>query len=414
MWNKLIILLVIIFGAVAIAQLMRVNELARKQTNRKEEEIPYGEIRFNARMLLFFGAFLLLGTVWLIFEYGFSNLGPAASASGETIDLLLDVNWVIVLTVFFVCNALLYYFGWKYAKRPGSTAYWYPHSAKLEVLWTTIPAAVLTVMIIIGLKTWNDITSRAGSEYVNVELFAQQFSWTARYSGVDNQLGHFNYRLTTDKNPYGIVTKENIDHSVQLMNTGEPGVPGVKMLEAKLNDPSIVMSNTDRSKMEDELASKSSMLKILQALQATYNDSLDGLANNDVIVPDTLVMLKGQKYNFHFRSKDVIHSAYFPQFRAQMNTVPGMTTYYKFQPIYTTKEMKKIMHDPNYEFALLCNKVCGTSHYKMKMAIVVLGPKDFLNWQKAHKTLDGSTWIKGDDAQLLKTYQEIANSVNKK
>lgn len=413
MWNKLIIVLVIVLGAVAIAQLLRVNELTQKRTNHKEEDIPYSEHKFNGRMMLSFGIFLFLGTIWLMVKYGYCNLGPSASTNGETLDLLMDVNLWIVMIVFFGCNGVLFYFGWKYAKKPGSKAYWYPHNGKLEVLWTTVPSAVLTVLIIIGLKTWNTITSKAGPEYVNIELFAQQFSWTARYSGPNNKLGRFNYKLTTDSNPYAIMTKKNIDHSVDLMKNGEPGNPGVKMLEMKLNDPSVILSNKDRSDMEDELNSKTSMLQSLETMQATYKDSLDNLANDDVILEDTLVLLKGQKYNFHLRSKDVIHSAYFPQFRQQMNTVPGMTTYLKFQPIYTTKEMQKIMNDPKYQFALLCNKVCGASHYKMKMSIRVLGPKAFLDWQKAHKTLDGSNWIRGNEKKILKFYTSIANSVNK-
>lgn len=412
MWNKLIILLVIIFGAVAIAQLLRVNELAVKRTNHKEEEIPQSEINFNRWMLLIFGILLMLGTIWLMFKYGHVHLGPAASVSGQTIDTLMWANYWVVLIVFFGCNALLYYFGWKYARKEGSKALWFPHKQSLEVLWTTIPSAFLTVLIIFGLNSWNEITSRAGSEYVNVEIYAEQFAWTTRYSGMNNQLGLFDYKLTTDMNRYGLITQENIDHSLKLMKVGELGLPGVKMLEEKLNNPKVVLSNEDRDKLQNELREKTSIVQLLEAMDVTYNDSLDALVNDDVIVRDTLVMLKGQKYNFHFRSRDVIHSAYFPQFRAQMNTVPGMTTYYKFQPIYTTKEMQNIMDDPDYQFVLLCNKVCGTSHYKMKMAIVVLGPEEFLKWQKAHKTYDGTEWIKGNEDALLKYYTQIAQSVN--
>src|SRR5690554_7123502 len=110
------------------------------------------------------------------------------------------------------------------------------------------------------------------------------------------------------------------------MKVGEPGNSGVEMIEAQLNDRSVAMSSKDRKALETELGRKERMSRLLEAMSITYDaDSLDPLAFDDVIVEDSLVLLKGQKYNFHFRSKDVIHSAYFPHFRAQMNTVPGLT-----------------------------------------------------------------------------------------
>jgi cytochrome c oxidase subunit 2 len=42
------------------------------------------------------------------------------------------------------------------------------------------------------------------------------------------------------------------------------------------------------------------------------------------------------------RSQDVLHSAYMPYFRAQMNCVPGMVTEFAFEPIYTTAEYREL------------------------------------------------------------------------
>ena len=179
------------------------------------------------------------------------------------------------------------------------------------------------------------------------------------------------------------------------------------------------MSREDREALRVELGRKERMVSLLEAMSATYNDSLDALANDDVILADSLVLLKGQNYNMSFRSKDVIHSAYFPHFRAQMNTVPGMTTYFKFQPLYTTDEMKKKMNNEEFEYILMCNKICGGSHYKMKMAVTVLGPEEYLNWQKSKTTYDGSPWLDYSDseraekeAELLEKYTAIASRVD--
>ncbi|PKR82024.1 hypothetical protein CW751_01420 [Brumimicrobium salinarum] len=411
MGNKLVIILVIIFGVLAIAQLVRVSELTAKATKRKEEEIPENENKFNANMMLIFMVALYASFIWLMLKYGYVDLGPAASAHGQEIDWLFNLNWVIIIAVFFLTNTLLFVFAWKYSRKPGVKAYYYAHNNKLEMVWTVIPAAVLSVIIIFGLQTWNSATEKAGAEYEDIEIFAYQFAWTARYSGMNNDLGKFDYKLTTAENPYGIMTKENIERSLSLMKVGEPGQSGVEMIEEKLNDRSVILSAKERKDLETELGRKERMSRLLEAMSITYADSLDELANDDVIVEDSLVLLKGQKYNFSFRSKDVIHSAFFPHFRAQMNTVPGLTTYFKFQPIYSTDDMKRKLNNPEFEYALLCNKICGGSHYRMKMSIKVLEPEEYLDWQKTKSTYDGTPWIKGNEEDLLEYYQSIASRV---
>ena len=108
------------------------------------------------------------------------------------------------------------------------------------------------------------------------------------------------------------------------------------------------------------------------------------------------------------RSQDVLHSAYMPHFRAQMNCVPGMITEFAFTPITTTGEMrqnpdmiakvKKInkirvenskelvangeeaLEPYIFDYVLLCNKICGASHYNMQIKIVVETPKEFQKW----------------------------------
>ena len=418
MGSKLIVLLVIILGVIAIAQLMRVNELTAKHTKRREEEIPHRDNIFNANMLLVFMILFYALFIWLMLKYGYTGLGPAAATHGVETDWLLNLNFVIITVVFFLTNTLLFVFSWKYVKRPGVKAFYYPHNNKLEMVWTVIPAIVLAVIIILGLRTWNDITTKADAEYENIEIFSYQFGWTARYSGTDNKLGEFDYKLTTADNQYGLMTRKNIENALKMMRIGGPGEEGVKMLEEKLNDESIVMSAKERKKLTKELNRKERMVRLLEQMELTYNDSLDDLVNNDIILGDSLILLKGQNYNFSFRSKDVIHSAYFPHFRAQMNTVPGMTTYFKMQPIYTTSEMKELMGDEDFEYILMCNKICGGSHYKMKMAVKVLGPEDYLNWQKTKTTYDGSAWLGFNDAEraskeaeLLERYKEIAAQV---
>lgn len=418
MGSKLIVLLVIILGVIAIAQLVRVNELTAKHTNRKEEDIPYRDNKFNANMMLIFMIFLYIGFIWLMLKYGYTGLGPAASTHGVETDWLLNLNFVILIAVFFLTNSLLFVFAWKYVKKPGAKAFFYPHNNKLEMVWTVIPAAVLAVIIILGLRTWNDITTVADDEHVNIELFSYQFGWTARYAGENNVLGKFDYKLTTPDNQYAVMTRDNIENSLELMKVGASGQEGIEMLEERLNDETRVMSKKDRQSLKTDLARKERMARLLEQMSLTYNDSLDELANDDIIVADSLFLLKGQNYNFSFRSKDVIHSAYFPHFRAQMNTVPGMTTYFKLQPIFSTNDMREKMENDEFEYILLCNKICGGSHYNMNMAVKVLEPEAYLKWQKTKIAYDGTPWLEfssaEEEAELLEKYQAIAASVEEK
>ena len=142
-------------------------------------------------------------------------------------------------------------------------------------------------------------------------------------------------------------------------------------------------------------------------------DATDPNGFDDVVVQE-LHLPTGREVIFKMRSQDVLHSAYMPHFRAQMNCVPGMITEFAFTPTVTTEEMrqtadvkakvKKIntirrenskeliakgeeaLEPYIFDYLLLCNKICGASHYNMQMKIVVEEEKDFNNWLAAQTT----------------------------
>ncbi|PWL32919.1 MAG: hypothetical protein DCO96_00785 [Fluviicola sp. XM-24bin1] len=376
---KLFVLLVIILGVIALAQLMRVYELSSKLTNKKENEITNRDNRLNAKLMLGFMLFLFIGFIWLMLKYGWTGRGPAASVHGEQTDWLLNLNFVIIIIVFFLTNALLFVFAWKYVKKPGVPAFYYPHNNKLEMVWTVIPAIVLAVIIILGLRSWNEVTDDAKDDAIRVELFSYQFNWNARYAGVDNKLGKYDYKLTDDaSNPLALMTTETIDKSIELMTSGPNGIED---LEAKLNDPKLVFSDKIRTEMEERLARKEQLIRLLHQMKARHTGETDKQAMDDFIT-DTLFLCKGENYEFTFRSKDVIHSAYIPHLRAQMNTVPGAITRFKLTPSMTTQEMREEKNDENFNYILMCNKICGGAHYNMNMIVVVLDKAEYKAWWK--------------------------------
>lgn len=385
---KLVTLVVIVLGAIAIAQLVRLYEHSSKLRNRREEDIPNRDNKLNANMMLAFMILLFGGFIWLMTTYGFTGRGVAASEHGVESDWLLNVNFVMVIIIFFLTNFLLFFFAYKYVRKPGVKAYFYPHNNKLELIWTVVPAIVLAFIIILGLKTWNTITSDASKEAVRVELFSEQFKWTARYSGTDNKLGFFDYKATTASNQLGLITTATLDSAIRIMEIGsaDATILGIKLLEEKLTNPKNIFIPKDRAKMEIDLDRKTRLLRLLYQMKARHNSNLDSRAYDDVIEADTLHLVKDQDYEFNFRAKDVIHSAYFPHFRAQINAVPGLTTRFKFKPTISTAEMKKLKNNPDFNYVLMCNKICGGAHYKMKMIVVVESPSSYKKWMKTKKT----------------------------
>lgn len=79
-------------------------------------------------------------------------------------------------------------------------------------------------------------------------------------------------------------------------------------------------------------------------------------------------------------SKDVLHSFYIPDFRVQMNAVPGMPTYFQFTPKFTTAEMREKRNDPKFDYILLCAKICGSGHYNMQSKVTVVSEAEYAAW----------------------------------
>lgn len=112
-----------------------------------------------------------------------------------------------------------------------------------------------------------------------------------------------------------------------------------------------------------------------------FNDktSWDDLRASDIVIP------VNKPVRFHIMSKDIIHSFYIPDFRVQMNAVPGMTNYFQFTPTMTTEEMRDKMNDPEYDYVMLCAKICGTGHYNMQKKVVVVTESEYNQWLSEQK-----------------------------
>ena len=122
---------------------------------------------------------------------------------------------------------------------------------------------------------------------------------------------------------------------------------------------------------------------------------------DDRIVKGEFHLPVGQEVEFVFRSRDVIHSAYMPAFRAQMNTVPGVPTRFKMTPTITTDSMRTVLNDPEFDYVLLCNKVCGAAHFNMQMKVIVETEEKYAAWlaeQDEFLVKEGSDELEMDQA----------------
>jgi cytochrome c oxidase subunit 2 len=395
--TKLLIIVVLILGVIAIAQLASVGDLTARLSGRREENIPERENRMNARLFWIFGVLYAAFIIWLLVAYGDEVLTVSASKHGVATDKLLNVNWVILFIAFIITNTLLFFFAGKYYFRKDRKALYYPHNNKLELLWTVVPAIVLAGIIIYGLNVWNGVTASPSEDSMDVELYSKQFDWTARYPGVDGKLGATDFRLINGTNPLGVVTEASI--ATRLLEIEEEA----KGIKSDLENR--ILPDETMEELEDDLESlirtKKRIIDLRTIMQNDIKEKGDNstyLKGSDDIVIKEFHLPVHQEVNLVFRSQDVIHSAYMPHLRTQMNCVPGVTTTFKVTPIITTDSMRLIEENEEFNFVLLCNKICGASHYNMQMNLLVEQPVEFQKWIAEQKPFEG-----GEEPKAIET-----------
>ena len=441
---KLITLLVVIAGVIALAQLAKVGQLTSLIRNKKEEDISDADTRLNGGLFIAFMVAFYASFIFLIIRYGDYN-PPAASAHGESYDTLMNFNMYIIMAVFFLVNSVLFIFANKYRFDKARKARFFAHDNRLELIWTVIPSIVLAVIIIYGLRTWNEMTGDASDDALRVEVYSKQFDWTARYPGADGEFGLANYNLITPTNPLGIVTQDGVTealaeiegqiasleselaHERGRLLSEKASIEGQlhaddhhghghdhaeghgddhdhhgispefqANLEARLHevehmlasDQVVVLSNAAAEAKEDKLHRlKRHRQRIEEVKPFDYDGGIAAweAGADDKIMKGEFHLPVGREVEFVFRSRDVIHSAYMPHFRAQMNTVPGVPTRFKMTPTITTDSMRTILDDPDFNYVLLCNKVCGAAHFNMQMAVVVETEEEYNAWLESQE-----------------------------
>tara|TARA_B110000046_G_scaffold73780_1_gene81622 strand:+ start:1267 stop:2460 length:1194 start_codon:yes stop_codon:yes gene_type:complete len=395
---NILLAVVVVLGIITLTQLIRVFELTKSLNGTKDNEVTDKENNgiANGFMLYLIGLFSFF--IWLVWAYGPFLLPEAASVHGEKIDLLMNFNWAIIITSFAITHILLFYFAFKYKRTKGVKADFVTHNAKLELVWTTVPAIVLAIVIIYGISTWNDIMTDEPEDALTIELFAKQFDWTARYAGEDGVLGKSNYRLISGTNPMGLVTLETIVEKLAELEKKKA------KLELKLSnaEPNGTIAENTEEKIRKIDKHFAKVFAYQKEMEMDSNLFLTG--HDDIPVKVEFHLPVNKPVKFFIRSRDVLHSVYMPHFRAQMNAVPGMLTSFYFTPNKTTDEMRNITKNPEFDYLLLCNKICGAAHYNMQMNIIVESEEKYNAWLKEQPTFFA------EEARVDKELKEIVAS----
>jgi cytochrome c oxidase subunit II len=368
-----LIIIVVALFAITIWQLTKIFQLSRDTNSIDTSQVANDkDNKTHGNLMLAFGIAFYLGMLYCFWYFSDRALPAASSEHGIEYDTLMWISLAVIMFVQVITQGLLHWFAFKYQGRKGRKALFFADNDKLEFIWTIIPVIVLAGLIIYGLFTWSSIMNidDEDSDALVIEIYARQFGWEARYAGEDNTLGKANVRFIEGANSMGV-------------------------------------------------------------------DMSDPYAFDDVVAAE-LHLPVDRPVIFKFRSQDVLHSAYFPHFRAQMNVVPGMTTQFSFTPTVTSAEIREteymvdkiariqkmrnersaagedLADYDQFEYYLLCNKICGVAHYNMQMKIVVETEEEFNAWmaqqprfsetidqmQKQDDPAPGEVQNEGDVAQV--------------
>lgn len=409
------LLLIVVLIAFVILTVIKILDLVSKLTGR--EIINWN--RMNGSLMILFLIIGMTAAIWETVVHGRLLLPESASEHGHALDQMMNITLIITGIVFVITQILLFYFAWRYQQRKGQKALFYPVNDKLELAWTIIPAVVLTVLVFGGLKAWRNITADPKPGTAEIEVFGYQFGWTARYPGADGVLGNANFNLISSTNELGVATESQAKALVEALKLE------IAEVEQQIKDlPKTLASykstlggrvDDDRKEhlkkieeiesgaMEKELRVSirrkyTQIERIEQGLSAEMKAKVfDGTAEDDMIVKEIHLPVN-EPVTLRFRGRDVIHSAYLPYFRAQMNVVPGLPTQFTFTPTITTAQMREKLGNQEFDYHIVCNKICGNAHFNMKLKVVIEDRKSYEKWLKAQKTVSASMMAQTPEA----------------
>lgn len=124
------------------------------------------------------------------------------------------------------------------------------------------------------------------------------------------------------------------------------------------------------------------LVNVDNELGVNWNDE----RSHDDFLADEIVLPVNTPVMVHIAALDVLHNFYLPEFRLMMDAVPGMPTKFWFKPTITTAEMREIKNDPEFDYVLACNQLCGTGHWNMQRPVRIVSESEYKEWLSEQKS----------------------------
>lgn len=350
--TALIIGLSILLLVIVILQISKLSDMYARIRGEEEVEERLSHTQGRA-MLLFLVGLLVLCVVsaywWKNYMMGY---GPhkAASAHGSSLDSLFNVTLFFTGVVFVLTHIALFYFAWKYKKVKGSKATHWAHNNTLEMVWSAIPAVVMTYLVIKGLLAWNTVMAdvKEGEDFVEIEATGYQFAWHLRYPGADGVLGARDYKKITAENPLGQDWTD--PHNFDDFHPDELWLPVGKKVRVRIIARDVLHNfflPHFRVKM----------------------DAVPGLPTYFVFTPEKTT----------------------EQYREELSKYPE----YNVPKDPSDPESKMVWEEFNYELA--CAELCGKSHYSMRRIVRIVTQPEYDAWLAKQQSFYQSS-IRGKDS----------------
>ncbi len=160
--------------------------------HKRNKWLGYSMLAF---LVVFFG-----GIVWChyymlpLMEY----TAIPASDHGVNYDWMFEITLWVTGAVFVATQFLTFYFAFRYRDNGKNKPVFFAHSNKLEMIWTTVPALAMAILVAFGLKAWFTMTSAAPEGAQKIEIIGKQFNWISRYPGPDGVIGKKYFKNISD------------------------------------------------------------------------------------------------------------------------------------------------------------------------------------------------------------------------
>ncbi|MCS6895030.1 MAG: cytochrome c oxidase subunit II [Bacteroidia bacterium] len=279
--------------------------------------------KVNMRLWLAVGGLGIALAVWGASKYAPLTLPEAASAHGPSIDALRNFTLSFTFPAFIIVHLMLFYMIWRYYNGKVTSAAYEVTNHALERTFLVAISIPVIVIAAWGIYVWS------------LPVHGQSPTQGQRTLDIEVVAEQFQWRVRYPGN------------DGKLGRYHYTLIGGENVLGIDFTDP----------KSQDDL---------LPALKEIH-------------------LPVGALVTIHVRSKDVLHSLYLPHFRSHVYAVPGQKNQVMFVPTITTKEMRRKLGNPEFDYELACNQLCGGAHYNMRMKVVVETWEEYQQWLSQQK-----------------------------